>query len=248
MNKNNIHIIIVEDDYVSMLDIELLLNELGYNNLTTVDNYEEANELISHSGCDLAIVDIVLNGKDQGILLGNQLHTQNIPFFYLSSFQDESIYNKAKKAIPFAFLNKPIDKRTLDINIELALLNAGKNKADAKEEVNLKEQVLSEGFLFLKRNKERKKIYFNEIIYIKTSGNYSIFQTKDKRFIERKSLKSVLKILPSSNFIQINKSTVIQIALIEKINTTANSVFIPDIELPIGRKYKKAFFEQLGID
>lgn len=76
-----------------------------------------------------------------------------------------------------------------------------------------------------------------EIYYVESDANYSVYHTKERKILVRSTLSNTLKSLPEK-FIRIHKSFIINLNHVDKI--TNQEVSINDKNLPIGRKYKEA--------
>lgn len=100
---------------------------------------------------------------------------------------------------------------------------------------------------FIRVNNFLKKVTFDDILWIHADGNYCFIHTKDKKYAARTSLKKLADRLQPHRFIQIHRSFVVQLDLIDKIDVHANMVTVGDKELPIGRVYKDNLFQCLKI-
>nr|WP_293301470.1 LytTR family DNA-binding domain-containing protein [Allomuricauda sp.] len=79
------------------------------------------------------------------------------------------------------------------------------------------------------------------IIYIKSDADYTEVFTGNRSYLSKESLKEWLAELDPSTFCQIHKSYIINILHFKRIS--GNTVYIKDMDLPIGRVYKKRFVE-----
>ena len=94
--------------------------------------------------------------------------------------------------------------------------------------------------IFIKSGYEYVKINLDEILYIKSDGDYTEIVLECKKYLSSQSLKQWKDFLESSMFTQIHKSYIINVNVIEKI--LGNQVFIEHQHvLPIGRAYKETF-------
>ena len=86
------------------------------------------------------------------------------------------------------------------------------------------------------RNKS-SKIYYNEIIYIESAGNYvKIFTSVKTNIFPIPSYKLEEK-LPEYSFIRIHKSYIVNLSKVVAVN--GNSVQVCNLKLPIGKTFKK---------
>ena len=103
--------------------------------------------------------------------------------------------------------------------------------------------VLSK-YLFLKDGYKQVKICIAEIYYIQSDGNYLNVFTPSGRVNTRMTLNQMIDQLPSSSFIRVHNSYVINIEQIERIEN--NQIIISDTVISIGPSYKEVLQQKLG--
>ena len=110
---------------------------------------------------------------------------------------------------------------------------------------------MKEGFihdaLFVKQNNLLRKIPIEDVLWIKTEGNYSLIHTTSKKYILKLSLKKVLEQLPHDYFLQIQRAYIVALPKIEDIDISTNEVIINKERLPLGRNFRDALFSCLKI-
>jgi len=116
----NNKILIVEDQFVSANDLQLILTKAGYEVCGIARSVPLAQELIKKEKPGLVLLDIFLKGKQTGIDLAKQLGEENIAFVYLSANSNEDVLNAAKATHPYGFLVKPFREKDLLIMLEIA--------------------------------------------------------------------------------------------------------------------------------
>lgn len=100
-------------------------------------------------------------------------------------------------------------------------------------------------FILLKDSKKTHKVYLNEIKYIESDGDYIRYYLLSRKIMVRGSLASMEVTLPSSLFLRIHNSYIINL---KKVNAvTLYSVEIDGTELPISRSHKEKVFKILNI-
>ncbi len=95
-------------------------------------------------------------------------------------------------------------------------------------------------YFFVNADYSQVKVMFNDIIWMEGLRDYVKIYLKStsKPMVIRSSLKALEPELPPHSFIRFHKS---YLASIESITSVRkNSIFIKDIELPIGETYKEA--------
>ncbi len=122
MNKNNVKILIVEDENIIAKDIQQTVVRLGYSVSDIVNSGEEAIKSIEQKLADVILMDIMLKGELSGIETAQIISRHfSIPVVYLSALTDEETLQKAKLTEPFGFVLKPFDGKELHNTIEIAL-------------------------------------------------------------------------------------------------------------------------------
>ncbi|MBN2545074.1 MAG: response regulator [Spirochaetes bacterium] len=107
MNKQKI--LIVEDEVIISLSIQLKLSSMGYQVIKSVRSGEEAVETISKSKPNIIIMDIILEGKMDGIEAAKVINQKyHIPVIFMTGNSDPLTISRAKKIKPAGILIKPI--------------------------------------------------------------------------------------------------------------------------------------------
>ncbi len=117
-------ILVVEDDSMSRKLLCHVLKQLDYEVLEPATDYRGATEAFRKQSPDLVILDVQLNGKNQGIEVANYIRNHaDTPFIYVTSHADQKTLELAKATMPYAYLVKPFEKNDIRITVELALSN-----------------------------------------------------------------------------------------------------------------------------
>jgi two-component system cell cycle sensor histidine kinase/response regulator CckA len=123
MNASPAHsVLIVEDERLIAKDIQQTLQGMGYDAFAIAASAEEAMARVAERCPDLVLMDIRIEGKDDGIeaaRLLNALH--DIPVIFLSAHTDDATLERAKKVGPYAFLAKPVKPADLRGAIETSI-------------------------------------------------------------------------------------------------------------------------------
>jgi len=135
--KENVNIIIAEDEKIIALDLSNTLRGLGYNVSGIALSGKEIFELLEKQLPDLIMMDIMLEGDMTGIEAANIITQKfDLPVVYLTALTDEETLQRAKKTNPFGYVLKPYDEKTLHSSIEMALY---KHKVDMELRIKTKE-------------------------------------------------------------------------------------------------------------
>lgn len=115
-------LLIVEDERVIALSVKMIVERLGYAVTAIVTSGEDAVEEVRMNRPDLIIMDIVLEGKLNGIEATRIINEEaDIPVIYASAFADREIMQEARITKPYSFIIKPIRERELEVILEIAL-------------------------------------------------------------------------------------------------------------------------------
>jgi two-component system, response regulator PdtaR len=101
-------ILIVEDEFLVALALEHALLEAGFDVVGVAATAEEALELASSERPDLAVVDIRLAGKRDGIEAAIDLLTlRGVRSIFATAHGDPDTRRRAERAQPIGWLTKP---------------------------------------------------------------------------------------------------------------------------------------------
>ena len=92
-------------------------------------------------------------------------------------------------------------------------------------------------YFFIKDATGQVKVFFKELLFIKSEDNYIVLQTFSKKHSVRMTLERFKIDFPNSEIFQTHRSYLINKTHIEKIE--GNTLFIHGIQIPISRKYKE---------
>ncbi|WP_448562275.1 hybrid sensor histidine kinase/response regulator [Trichothermofontia sp.] len=123
-------VLIVEDEFITAHDIGRQLKRLGYVVSGTVDSGELAIAKAAEMRPDVVLMDIVLQGKINGIAAAQQIwNTCQIPIVYLTAFADPDTIQQARETQPFSYLLKPFRSEDLNVAIQVAIRRHQAEKA-----------------------------------------------------------------------------------------------------------------------
>jgi len=115
-------VLIVEDEFITAHDISRQLKKLGYVVSGTVDSGELAIAKAAELRPDVVLMDIVLQGKINGITAAQRIwNAYQIPIVYLTAFADPDTVQQARDTQPFGYLLKPFRSEDLNVAIQVAI-------------------------------------------------------------------------------------------------------------------------------
>ena len=114
-------ILIVEDEEIVVRELTEILTSLGYRIAATSSEGDDAIEQAVTLKPDLALIDVVLPGRLDGIMVAERLRSMNIPIVYVSAHADQSLIQRAAPTEPLAYVMKPVRSGEISAVIQLAL-------------------------------------------------------------------------------------------------------------------------------
>ena len=235
---NQIKIQLIEDDPAVSLRVESIIHTLGYQLLPPVDNSDSALAAIEQRDPDIIIMDINIKGANDGIEVAEIIKDKNIPIIFLTGYDEDHIYKRAKQLRPVAYLVKPFNRLTLQSALENGILSLADKEIEGSSPHDWDHEIWLEDSFFVKRNNMLFKVRFDDIQYIQSEGNYCNI-VSSKKHAAKISLTKLLKKIPSHKIIRIHQRYAIHVDLIQAIDISNNRVFIGNEELPIGPKYRE---------
>lgn len=129
---------------------------------------------------------------------------------------------------------KPFNKEELYTSIEIALFNYQKTKVT---------EVKKKDFIFIKQKQLFIKIYFNDILFLKSDHVYTeIFVKNGEKYIIRESLGEYANQL-NEDFVRVHRSFIVNFQYISKIEP--NQLIINEFEIPISKQHRNEILEKL---
>ncbi|MBU0469730.1 MAG: response regulator [Candidatus Omnitrophica bacterium] len=115
-------IIIVEDDRLMAECLEQFLLSFGHEVSGMVSSAEDAIKAVKENVPDLILMDIVLDGKMDGIEAADKICSEDdVTVVYITAYSDGERLERARKTGPFGYVIKPFEKRELEVVIAAAL-------------------------------------------------------------------------------------------------------------------------------
>ncbi|ABS56046.1 response regulator receiver protein [Methanoregula boonei 6A8] len=115
-------ILVVDDEAIITMQLEERLHAMGYTVAGMAASGEDAIGKARRLSPDLILMDIVMPGKLNGIEAAEVICSElDIPVIFVTSYADDAIIEKAKKARPYGYIVKPFSELEIKAAIEVAL-------------------------------------------------------------------------------------------------------------------------------
>jgi two-component system response regulator LytT len=218
--NNFTNILIVEDEVLIAEFLYDMLISFGFQNIRLAHNSVSAFFEIEKSKPDLILLDIRMKTKLEGIFIAEKINElYQIPFIFLTAHSDTVIIEKALSTNPAGYITKPIKKMDVFAAIKLTLKN--------KEKTNVAEMLI------FKDNHSQISIPINDILFVKSDGNYLDIVTDKKTYSLRNSFQWFQENVPQSDFKKVHRSYIVNAKKVTISN--AKNLFIGNIEIPVSR-------------
>ena len=139
-------LLIVEDEAITALEMQKILESWNYNILSVVSTGEGAIEEVKNSQPDLILMDIILKGEMDGVEAASKIREfADTPILYITALESIDV-TRLKNTKGMGYLVKPISEGELRHNIEIAIYNYRSNKEEIE---NIKYNSLDDVQVFM---------------------------------------------------------------------------------------------------
>lgn len=221
--------IITDDEPVAREGLQSYVEKVDFLALTGVcEDAIQLNTLLKTEQPDLLFLDIempYLSGLDLLATLSNPpkvIITSAYEQYALKGYELD-VTDYLLKPISFERFLKAVNK------VHDLLL---KETAPAAEE-----------FLFVKSDKQMKKVFLKDILFIEGLENYICIYTASDKILVHSTMKNIYNSLPESDFIQTHRSFIVNIHHVSLIE--GNILNIAGHEIPVARNYRETVFARI---
>ncbi|MBP7507265.1 MAG: LytTR family transcriptional regulator DNA-binding domain-containing protein [Prolixibacteraceae bacterium] len=249
---NQIRILIVEDEFMISEDIAMRLLDFGYSVAGVAPSATKALSILENENVDLALLDINIKGDMDGIELSKIINSKyKIPFIFLTSLANKTVFERAKECQPSAYIIKPFNDRQMQISVELALQNYAEGKridnlnSGMTYNQNGNSVLPINNALFIKKDSHFERVNFEDILYLESETGYTTIHTRKKKYLYSSVLKSFEEKLPTSIFKRVHRSYVININNVTGFG--GNCIFIDDVTIPVSKNVRDEIFKLFNL-
>ena len=225
--------IAVDDEPLALQLMQDYISRISFLELvTTCADAFEANKVLQEQAIDLVFIDVQMPGLT-GIQLIQGL-SQKPMFILVTAYEKFALEGYHLNVVDY--LLKPVEP--------VRFVQAC-NKALELYQLRQKQPAGTQpDYFFVNADYSLLKVIFADITWIEGLRDYVKIHLKApaKPLVVRMSVKSVEEELPAAKFIRIHKSFIVAVDAITSVRK--NSVFIREMELPVGETYKESI-EQL---
>lgn len=207
-------ILIIEDQVLIAHHIKNILDDNNYLNNDLAFKLSDATQKLKEIYPEIILLDINVEGADTGIEWAKENLT-NEKVIFITGQTELDTMKKALSIHPVSYLTKPIKEIDLIAAIHLAI------------------EKLKRDYVIIKDGYKEVKLFFDEILFLKSDKNYIDIQTLNKKLTIRNTLDNIQKELDSNDFFRVHRSYIVNK---NKISVkTSNILKIETFEIPISR-------------
>jgi DNA-binding LytR/AlgR family response regulator len=199
-------------------------------------NALEALDVLNQHTVDVIFLDIKMPKILGTEFLKNLSHPPKVIF--VTAYRDYAVEGYELDAVDY--LVKPVSFERFFKAI--TKLNRMMGKETISASIDYKSNP--EAFVYLKVDKDMKKIFVNDIVYIESWKDYiKLFLVNGRNLIVKQTITAMENLLSEHKFIRVHRSYMVSINKISGYNGI--SVQLETKEIPIGRLYKQVVMEKL---
>lgn len=240
-----IRALIVDDEPLARENLVLRIAEQNdFEVCGQADNGHDAVLLASNLSPDVIFLDINMPSVNGLEAASDLMSQQDAVIVFVTAYSEHAI--DAFRVNALDYIVKPIDD-----NIFINTIERIRNRVQQKN--SLKKLSIPKN-TYLKRLgiKDGSSIHMldvNDIEIIEAAGDYLCITAKDKNYVHKQTLKSLLKLLDPLNFIRIHRSSALNLMYLESIEAndgklTAN--LKSKKKMQISRRYSKVVREKVA--
>ncbi len=240
-----IRCIAIDDEPLALKKLVTYINKIPFLELVAqCHSAIEAQKIIDQQEVEAIFLDINmpdLNGMDFAKSM-NQDHSKGPVLVFTTAYSEYAV--EGYKANGVGYLLKPYGFDEFEAAAQ-KVKDVCEIRQQAKGEVST--QIDDDGIIYVKSDYKIVRIDIEQIRYIEAMSEYLRIscEGKDKPVIVLLSMKKIEEHLPSSKFMRIHRSFIINLDKVSEVKK--NHVLLSgDVSLPIGDNYKDAFISYLN--
>ena len=207
---------------------EIIINNLSNDFNLKINQFSKAKKVhkyLQTNNPQLIIADVTYTDNSAFIeFLEN--NTSNFPLILIMDDAENIPLEKIRKVKPYIFLSKPTHSYTI-LSACYAILDNNFIKKRGKKNIIVK----SKGKFI--------NLQLDSIQYIVSQGNNCKIYLKSKSYEVRYPLSKFQSDLNHPYIIRSHRQYLVNIKKVSKLDVKNNKIYIDEVELPVGRLYKK---------
>ena len=209
--------LIVDDNEIERDAIEMHLRKIPSLNIVDIcENALEAMQVLRTKKIDIVFTDI-----DMPELSGLELlkSTLNKPIFiFITSYTEYAVESFNLDALDFIVKPATFTRILKATNKAIEYITL-KSALDREQIQNNKLEVDNDDFFFFKETKGISKLYYSDVVYVESMGDFSKIYTEKAMHVTLVNLKNLEIQFPASSFLRVHKQYIVNL---KHISTLTN--------------------------
>lgn len=235
--------LIVDDEEMSRLHIQGICQQIPDIEIVGVfDNALSANAYLSKHQVDLIFLDIEMPNCSGIEFVRNMDQVPGIIFttakenYAINAFDlIEHVVDYIVKPVASMRLLRAINRFQVQRNGSAEIPSASPSPVAS---------LATDNFIFVKSEKRLVRINLDDLLYVETTGDYSIFKLQDgQQFVVQSSLKKIANKIQHPNFIKVHRSYIVNLNKI--VDIEENTLVIDRKVIPISRAHRAGLIERI---
>lgn len=239
-----LHILIVEDEIITAMDLRQTLEEAGHRVIGIARTLQAAVKAVKAQPPDLALIDIQLDASStgDGLATARELLAHHpMPIIYLTANSDPEAFRAAKDTLPTAYLLKPFRPDELKLHVEVAYHYFQSTLLNPVPEP-------TPSHLFLPIGKGHEKILLNDVLYAEADGAYVKIYMADKIIhTVSTNLSHLAQYFRTPNFFRLSRFHLVNIDHIRRLKDNGLVMADNQATLPIPAASRKELLKKLTV-
>jgi len=235
--------LIVDDEEMSRLHIQGICQQIPDIEIVGVfDNALSANAYLSKNQVDLIFLDIEMPDCSGIEFVKNMDQVPGIIFTTAKENYAINAFDLIEHVVDY--IVKPVASMRL-----LRAVNRFRVLRNSSSEIpvtatNASANLATDNFIFVKSEKRLVRINLEDLLYVETTGDYSIFKLQDgQQFVVQSSLKNIANKIQHPNFIKVHRSYIVNLNKI--VDIEENTLVIDRKVIPISRAHRAGLIERI---
>lgn len=233
-----INCLAIDDEPLALELLEDNISKVPYLKLIAGCNDPiEGLSILENNKIDLVFLDIQMPGLTG--LQFMQSITKKPMFILITAYEKYAIEGYNYDVIDYLVKPVPLERF-------IKACNKAKDLHELKQLQNAPDRSTQLPYFFVNADYSMIKVVFSDIQYVEGFKDYIKIHLSGSAYplVVRMSMKSIEEQLPATTFLRVHKSFIVSKNYITSIRK--NSIFIADIEIPVGENYRDAVNQLTG--
>jgi DNA-binding LytR/AlgR family response regulator len=237
-NLSRYRIGVLEDDPLIAETLTDILETLGHQVLFVAASGRDFLQAAKEHEAELYLLDIKVKGERDGVETAAALKLySDVPYVFTTAYADESTLHRVKQTAPYGYVVKPYGLKEIQVAIQVAMVNKNRTATPTAP--------ATADHLFVKADGLLQKVRFSDLYYVEAQGDYMVLYTGQGRHTVHITLKKLLERLPGTDFMQVHRGFIVQLAHIDALEE--NSLVVHNKHIPLSKSKVEELRERLNL-